>query len=104
MARPVIWSEESLINIERIAEYIARDSLYYSRIVANQIFTAGESLHENPKRGSMVVELGNPNIKELFIYDYRLIYEEKNNQTEILAVIHGRRLLETVAQFKRDEN
>gem|GEM_PF-5891489 len=32
MAQPVIWSDESLSNIEGIAEYIARDSLYYAHM------------------------------------------------------------------------
>ena len=30
---------------------------------------------------------------------YRLIYELKSAETEILAVIHGRRLLESIERF-----
>jgi len=101
MAQPVIWSDESLSNIEGIADFIGRDSLYYAQVVANEIFAAGESLHDSPRRGNMVPELNNPAIKELFSYSYRLIYEVRDTETEILAVIHGRRRLESVEQFNQ---
>jgi toxin ParE1/3/4 len=39
----------------------------------------------------MVPEIDNPNIGELFVYSYRLIYEISSDGIEILAVIHGRR-------------
>jgi len=34
MAKSVIWSEEALRDIEGIAEYISRDSVYYAQQVA----------------------------------------------------------------------
>lgn len=104
MAQTVIWSDESLSNVEGIADFIARDSLYYAQVVVSEIFAAGESLRDNPKRGRTVPELNNPAIRELFIYNYRLIYEIRNSQIKILAVIHGRRRLESVEQFNQAED
>ncbi len=102
MVKPVIWSNESLKDIEGIADYIARDSLYYAQTVVNEILAAGESLHDNPRRGNTVPELKKPDIKELFIYSYRMIYEVRDTETEILAVIHGRRRLESVEHFNQE--
>jgi mRNA-degrading endonuclease RelE of RelBE toxin-antitoxin system len=34
------------------------------------------------------------NIRELFVFQYRIIYEIKHNEIHILAVIHGKRLLD----------
>jgi len=39
----------------------------------------------------MVAEIGNENIRELSLYSYRIIYEIKNHDAVILAVIHKRR-------------
>ncbi|MEA3275335.1 MAG: type II toxin-antitoxin system RelE/ParE family toxin [Pseudomonadota bacterium] len=47
--------------------------------------------------GRVVPELGQDNIREHFIYSYRVIYEIQNEDLHVLAVIHGKRLLESVA-------
>jgi len=46
--------------------------------------------------GHVVPELKQTQIREHFIYSYRIIYEIKNEQIYILAVIHGGRLLENI--------
>ena len=38
--------------------------------------------------GRIVPEIGDPNIRELIIYSFRLIYEMSSNRIEVLAVIH----------------
>ena len=43
--------------------------------------------------GRIVPELNSTNIRECFIYSYRLIYQVDGNQINILGVIHGHRLL-----------
>ena len=44
-----------------------------------------------PGIGKMVDEIGEPNIKELSIYSYRIMYEVKASNAHILAVVHKRR-------------
>lgn len=44
-------------------------------------------------------ELNNPQVRERFLYSYRLIYELIGDTIHILAVIHGKRLLESVERF-----
>ena len=39
----------------------------------------------------MVPEVGKPEIQELHIYSYRIMYEVKNEQCYVLTVIHKRR-------------
>lgn len=41
-------------------------------------------------------ELDNAQVRERFVYSYRVLYEIGVEQIDILAVIHGRRLLESV--------
>ena len=99
MAQTVIWSKESLDDIDSIAQYISRDSLYHAQQVVDHIFERGDKLPEQPKSGRKVPELDDPLVRECFIYSYRLIYEIKESGITILGVIHGQRLLESVGRF-----
>ena len=99
MAQAVIWSQQSLDDIDIIAEYISRDSLYYAQQVVESIFERSDNLPDQPKAGRRVPELNDPNIRECFIYSFRLIYEIKESSIHILGVIHGKRLLESVERF-----
>jgi len=99
MAQTLIWSREALDDIDGIAEYISRDSLYHAQQVAERLFELGESLREYPKIGRVVPELGDTQVRECFLYSYRLIYELKDEEIHVLAVIHGKRLLESAGRF-----
>jgi len=39
----------------------------------------------------MVPEINDPNVREIFVYSYRLIYEITPKRVEILAIVHGKR-------------
>ena len=96
MAQTVIWSDESLKDIDSIAEFISRDSAHHAQRVVDEIIRIVETLQTQPKMGRIVPELNLPQIREHFIYSYRIIYEIEDEQLHILAVIHGRRLLENI--------
>jgi len=102
MAKSIIWSEESLCDIEYIAEYISRDSVYYAQQVVERIISTGESVNEYPESGRIVPELEEENYREKFVYSYRLIYEIGKESINILAIIHGKRLLESDGRFQHD--
>ncbi len=99
MAQTLIWSEEALSDIESIADYISRDSLYHAQQVVERIVELGESLPAQPRLGRVVPELDSSTVRERFVYSYRLIYEIKDDVIHILAVIHGKRLLESVERL-----
>lgn len=46
-----------------------------------------------------MLELTDPKVRERFLYSYRLIYDLSDEEIHILAVIHGRRLLESLERF-----
>ncbi|HEY7883643.1 MAG TPA: type II toxin-antitoxin system RelE/ParE family toxin [Cellvibrionaceae bacterium] len=62
--------------------------------LADRLFTMGNSLHSDPLRGRIVPEIDKPQVRECFVYSYRVIYEVGDGVVEILTVIHGRRLLD----------
>ena len=87
----VEWSLPAKRDLKHIFDYIARDSIYYAKNVTQNIVAKTETLFEFPEIGRVVPEIGDANIRELFVYSYRLIYEVRPNRVEILAIVHGRR-------------
>ncbi len=90
----LIWSPDALDDIEAIGNYISRDSEFYAESTVLKIYESPQSLVSFPKRGRIVPEIGNENIRELFVFQYRIIYEVKSSEIHILTVIHGKRLLD----------
>jgi plasmid stabilization system protein ParE len=96
MAGEVIWAAEALDDIDAIAAYIARDSLVQARRVVSAFFESSDLLLTQPGMGRIVPERQDENIREHFIYSYRLIYEIAGEDIHVLAIIHGRRSLESL--------
>jgi len=89
----ITWSPQVRDDLHAIAAYIAQDSPRYAGAVINRILAAGRSLDTLPWRGRIVPELGLDDYREISVHEYRLIYRIVGRTVEIIAVIHGRRLL-----------
>ncbi|MCL1884297.1 MAG: type II toxin-antitoxin system RelE/ParE family toxin [Defluviitaleaceae bacterium] len=89
----VVWTPSALGDLNKIKEYIARDSVHYANKFAEGAFTATEHLAVFPKRGRIVPEYQNPNIREIGHGSYRIIYEMVDDEVFVVAIVHGRRLL-----------
>ncbi|KAF0145485.1 MAG: plasmid stabilization system [Nitrospirae bacterium] len=87
----VKWSNPAKFDLKHIHNYIARDSKFYAQKVSAEIVEKSEKLNSFPEVGRIVPETGDPNIRELLIYSYRLIYEVFPDRVEVLALIHGKR-------------
>ncbi len=94
----IIWSPEAVEDLESIAAYIARDSSNYARSVVSKILEMSRQIPKFPFIGRVVPEVGNENIRERFVYSYRLVYQLEQTNIIIVAVIHGKRLLEEVGE------
>lgn len=93
MALELIWSQEALEDIESIASYIQKDSSIYAKSVVSKIFEKVEILADFPEIGRVVPEISQKEIRELFVYSYRLVYQINTKNIIIIAVIHGRRII-----------
>jgi len=96
MAGALTWSQEALDDIDGIAEYISRDSPYHAGRVVEAFFELGDAIAAHPLAGRIVPELGNPQVRERFVYSYRVLYEIGEERVDVLAVVHGKRLLESI--------
>lgn len=90
MAHRVVWSQAALRDIEAIADYIERDSTAYARAVVRKLLAAGRQLEAFPFSGRSVPEAGDPRVRELVVYSYRLIYRISAEMVVFVAVVHSR--------------
>ncbi len=93
MAYSVVWSPEALNDVDDIASYIARDSVFYAAAVVQKILETSRELRDFPQIGRMIPELSDEAIRERFVYSYRLIYQIHDEEILIVAIVHGKRLL-----------
>ena len=86
----VIWSDPAKADLRAIHDFIALDSPYYAKKVVQEIREKTDILNDLPKMGKKVPEVNDEVIRELSLYSYRIIYEVRPEQAEVLAIIHKR--------------
>jgi toxin ParE1/3/4 len=87
----VVWTVPARDDLKAIFEYIALDSKFYANKVIREIIERVSSISNTPERGRIVPEINEKNIREIFIYSYRIIYQHSQDAITVLAVIHGNR-------------
>lgn len=97
MERTVTWTRQALLDLDEIEQFIEQDSAFYSQAVVSRLLDVAESLVDNPRIGRVVPEFGSEQVRERIVYSYRLIYRLSERVIEIIAVIHGRRLIGAIA-------
>jgi toxin ParE1/3/4 len=90
----VKWTDHAKAQLRHIHDYIAQDSAYYAKRVTQELVSRSLSFDELPRTGKVVAELNNELVREVSLYSYRILYEIKHDQIEVLAVIHKRRDLQ----------
>lgn len=94
MAHRVAWSRRALHDMEAIAEYISVDSPAYASIIVKKIVSHARTLSQFPRAGHKVPEFADEDIREVVVYSYRIIYRVAPEEITIVAVIHGKRILQ----------
>ena len=101
MARQVAWTEVAWADLESAADYIARESPSYAAAFVREVRGAARSLADLAERGRIVPELEDASIRELFVRNYRLIYQIAGQRVHIIGFIYGARDL--WALWQREE-
>jgi len=91
----------ALEDLEATAAFIARDSEHYAQAMVRDVFDGSDSLAKFAERGRVVPEIDDPNVRELFVGSYRLIYEVRKHDAVVLAFIHGARDLARLWKRRR---
>ena len=89
----VKWSDEALENLWTIEKFIGRDNPEKSERFVNCSIEKGEAIAQNPHMGRMVPEISNPEIRELIVKKYRIVYRVQDEEIVIVTVFEGHKLL-----------
>ena len=96
MAKKVVWTLAAWNDLETVADFISQDSPYYAAAWVRNVRDAARSLTLMAMRGRVVPEIGDEQIRELIIQNYRLVYKVERSRVAVLGVIHGARDLKTL--------
>jgi addiction module RelE/StbE family toxin len=85
------WSLQALSDLEAIREYMAVDSPRYADLVVERIVAAVERLRAFPESGRVVPERSDPQIREVIVRPYRVVYRYRPGEVEIATVFRASR-------------
>ena len=89
----LVWSPRSLADLEAIREHIAGDSDLYAGLVVSRLVAAPGRLLQFPRLGRVVPEFGEPNLRELIVRPYRVVYRLRGEAIEVVTVFHAARMV-----------
>lgn len=75
MGCAVILTDRAQWDLEEIVAYIARENPDRARSFGHELLNRALSLSNFPKIGREVPELGDPEVREIFLGSYRIVYE-----------------------------
>ena len=86
------WTEQAVEDLRSIRAFIERDSPRYGRLVAERLFEATSRIAEFPEAGRMVPELQRPDLRELIVGQYRIVYRVDGDLAVIVTIFRSSRL------------
>ena len=89
----IVWTDPAVSDLNALRDYISRDSPYYANSFISEIFSSVERLARFPKSGREVPEIHDGNTREIFVGNYRVIYDISGSTVRILTVLHMARYL-----------
>ena len=89
----VHWTNNALKHLLDIYEYISQNSPFYAERMVDRLTKRSEQIDSFPMSGRNVPKYPGEDIRELIEKPYRIIYRIKPDQIDVLAVVHGARLL-----------
>lgn len=87
-------SSQALLDLEEIADFIARDDLDAALSWVDRLVERAQRVGAVHRSGRVVPEVGDAEIREVLLRTYRIIYRIEQRRILVLTVIEGRRQLE----------
>lgn len=87
----VRWTARSLRDLREIGSYIARDNPEAARRWIERLRTRARKAALNPAAGRVVPERERPDLREVFVTSYRIVYRVRADSIDILTVFEGHR-------------
>jgi len=87
----IVWSPQSLRDLRAVRDYIAIDSERYADLTIARIFSAVERLLDFPQAGRIVPERDDPEIREIIVGRFRVVYRFCGAAIEVATVFRASR-------------
>ena len=87
----ILWSPQSLRDLDAIHEYIAKDSDHYAGLTIARIFSAVEQLIHFPHSGRIVPERDESDVREVIVGRFRVVYRVQDKLIEVATVFRAAR-------------
>lgn len=93
MAFQVVVTEAANEDLARLVGFIARDNPHAAGQFGLALLEKLKLLRDHPRFGRVVPERNDPNIREIILNPYRIVYRvrEKEEVVEVLRFWHGAR-------------
>jgi toxin ParE1/3/4 len=89
----VAWSYVALGNLIEANKYISSENPEAARKIINDIYDTGNKIKKFPGKGRIVPEISRKKIREVFCFEYRIIYRIETRRIYILTVRHMKQRL-----------
>lgn len=89
--RRIVWGESAQAALDEALTYISQTSIDGAVRVLTRALEVADSLSTLADRGRVVPEIGESTLRELFVYEYRLLYRVQEDRVVIRAFLHGAR-------------
>ena len=87
----VFWTDAALSQLEATRDHFAQTSPEYAQRLVERLINRSEQIASFPRSGRMVPEYEIDEVRQVVEGSHRIIYLIKENQIEILALIHTAR-------------
>jgi toxin ParE1/3/4 len=93
MAHRIVWSRTAERDLRSLVRYISKDSPQRAEAFGYRIIAQVEMLCEHPHLGREVPEFSQPELREVIVSPYRVVYKVNAEMLliEILRVWHAAR-------------
>lgn len=104
MARAVEWAGRARSDLRLAVEYIHRTSPESAKAFLSQVFQTTQSLSTFSERGRVVPDLNDPEIRQVLVGRYRVLYEVHSDAVWVMRVLHtSQDVLLALGRRTRDE-
>jgi addiction module RelE/StbE family toxin len=90
------WSDRAREDLKEIGRFIARDSRDAARRWVSRLRRRAAKAASAPASGRMVPELAKPEIREVLLGNYRIVYQVTGRTVTIVTVFEAHRLLRLI--------
>ena len=86
----IVWSHAAAKQLRAIEAYLAQSSEPYAKRIVDRITNRTKQIAKFPRSGRIVPDFTEDSIREVIEPPYRVIYEIREKEIVISAIVHSR--------------